>query len=68
MSVPINIFDVHVWLAFVCVILFLTSQFTYNVGPGRGWLLNKSRLRLVAIATAILFLTVTAVRVYLTQK
>lgn len=56
--------DVTLWLAFITVVLLLSTLLTSEFGPGRGLLIDRERLRVLAVSTACLFLLMAAVTVY----
>jgi hypothetical protein len=64
MEFPPGLWDVSLWLAIVAIILLATSEL---VSPYRGQtnlLIDKKRLRRVALVVGILFLMTLALRVF----
>jgi hypothetical protein len=54
------------WLAFMTVIVFLTSEVVSHFGPAHGLLLDKRLLRQVAIIMGALLLVTVTIIVYQT--
>jgi len=52
----INFFDILTWFAFCSVILLLTTEVISYFGAGEGFVIDKFRIRLVAIASGLIFL------------
>ena len=61
-SFPFSFTDLSEWLAFVTVILLLTAEIVSHFGPAQGLLIDKNRLRLLAVTTGILILMVIGLR------
>ena len=63
MIVPLNFWDISLWLAIAAVILLITSEI---LSPQYGKIniqINKKRLRNAAVAVSTLFLITVAIRV-----
>jgi hypothetical protein len=52
------------WLAFVTIVLFLTSEIVSHFGPGQGLLLDKTFLRGVAIVCGVMLLITILIFIY----
>ena len=64
MSFTLDLSDISLFMAFVSVILLLTTEILSHFGFAQGLLVDKSRLRLLALATGLVFLAIVAFRVY----
>lgn len=64
MYFPLSLLDIGVWLAVTATILLITSELISPYYGKANLLINKSRLRNVALTLGILFLIVTAIRIY----
>jgi hypothetical protein len=55
-QLPFNLFDVTVWIAFMAVMLLITSELVYIYSPRfGGFAINKKRLRFAAIGMGLVF-------------
>jgi len=61
---PLSLLDIGVWLAVTATILLITSELISPYYGKTNLLINKSRLRNVALTLGILFLIITAIRIY----
>jgi len=61
---PLSLLDIGVWLAVTATILLITSELISPYYGNTNLLINKSRLRNVALTLGILFLIITAIRIY----
>ena len=61
-SGPVGFIDLSEWLAFVTVVLLLTAEIVSHFGPAQGLLVDKTRLRLLAVTTGVLLLMIVALR------
>jgi hypothetical protein len=64
MQFPLSFWDLSLWLAVTAIILLVTSEL---ISPNYGktnLLIEKKRLRNVAVAISILFLITVAIRIY----
>ena len=64
MQFPLGFYDISLWLAISAIILLATSEL---VSPNYGQislLIEKRRLRTVALTLGILFLSTVAIRIY----
>ena len=64
MEFPVGFWDLSLWLAVAAIILLVTSELLSPYYGRTGILLNRRRLRMVAIMIAFLFLVTVAYRVY----
>ena len=63
MSLPLDIVGIGEWLAFVTLILLVTSEALADSGPGIGLLIDRSRLRLLAVTTGLIVLGIIVIEV-----
>jgi hypothetical protein len=61
---PIGFWDLSLWTAVVAIILLVTSELLSPYYGKTGIMINRHRLRLVALLVAFLFLGTVAYRVY----
>jgi hypothetical protein len=61
---PLGLSDLSLWTAIVAIILLVTSELLSPYYGRTGIVLNRKRLRIVALAVALIFLTTVAYRVY----
>jgi hypothetical protein len=59
-----NLQVISQWLAFVTIVLFVTSEVVSYLGPGHGFLLDKTFLRGVTITCGGMLLIVIAILTY----
>jgi hypothetical protein len=63
MSFPLSFWDISLWLAITSIILLITSEFISPYYGKTNLLINKKRLRNVAIIVSTLFLITVAIRI-----
>jgi hypothetical protein len=61
---PLGFWDLSLWTAVVAIILLVTSELLSPYYGKTGIMINRHRLRLVALLVAFLFLGTVAYRVY----
>ena len=64
MQFPLSLWDISLWLAATAIILLVTSEL---ISPNYGktnLLIEKKRLRNVALTISILFLITVVIRIY----
>lgn len=64
MLFPIGFWDLSLWTAVVAIILLVTSELLSPYYGKTGIMINRHRLRLVALLVAFIFLGTVAYRVY----
>jgi len=64
MSPPLSFWDISLWLAVTAIILLITSELISPYYGKTNILINKKRLRNVALTTGILFLITVAIQIY----
>jgi len=64
MSFPLSFWDISLWLAVTAIILLMTLELVSPYYAKTNMLINKKRLRNVALTTSILFLITVAIRFY----
>lgn len=64
MNFPLSLWDASLWLAVTAIILLITSEFISPRYGKTSLLINKKRLRNVALAISIMFLITVALRIY----
>jgi len=64
MNFPLSFWDISLWLAVTAIILLITSELISPYYGKTNLLINKKRLRQVAIAVSVLFLITVALRFY----
>lgn len=64
MQFPLTFWDMSLWLAVIAIILLATSELLSHDSGQTSLLVDKKKLKNVAIGTAILFLCTVAVRIY----
>jgi len=64
MYFPLSFWDVSLWLAVTAIILLITSELISPYYGKTNLLINKKRLRNVALTMSILFLITVAIRIY----
>ena len=64
MSFPLSFWDISLWLAVTAIILLITSELISPYYGKTNLLINKKRLRNVALVMSILFLITVALRIY----
>lgn len=63
MAFPLNFTDITIWLAAVALILIVASETLMQYSRAMGVQINRKRLRNIALAVSVLFLTTAAIRV-----
>ncbi|MGA3193098.1 MAG: hypothetical protein ABSD73_11415 [Candidatus Bathyarchaeia archaeon] len=63
MDFPLSFWDISLWLAITAVILLVTSEVISPYYGKTNLLINKKRLRNVALTVSTLFLVTVAVRI-----
>jgi hypothetical protein len=64
MMFPLGFYDISLWLAISSIILLATSEIISSNYGQTGMILEKRRLRTVALILGILFLSTVAIRIY----
>ena len=64
LSFALSLPEILIWLAFVSVMLLLAVQLVTHFGPSQGLLVDKTRLRILAMATTSFLLLMIALTVY----
>lgn len=64
MNFPLSFWDISLWLAVTAIILLITSELTSPYYGKTNLLINKKRLKNVALTTGTLFLITVAMRIY----
>jgi len=64
MPFPLGFSDLSLWTAVVAIILLITSELLSPYYGRTGIMINRRRLRLVALIVALIFLGTVAYRVY----
>ena len=64
MQFPLGFYDISLWLAISAIILLATSELISSNYGRTGLLIEKGRLRRVALVLGILFLSTVAIRIY----
>ena len=63
MDFPLSLSDISLWLAITAIILLVTSELIAPYYGKTNLLINKKRLRNVALTVSTLFLVTVAVRI-----
>jgi hypothetical protein len=63
MNFPLTFWDISLWLAITAIILLITSELISLYYGKTNLLVNKKRLRNVALTVSTLFLTTVAIRI-----
>jgi hypothetical protein len=63
MNFPLSFWDISLWLAVTSIILFTTSELLSTYYGRTSLLINRRRLRNVAMVTVTLFLITVAIRI-----
>lgn len=63
MQIPLNFWDISLWLAVTAIILLITSELISPYYGRTNLPINKKRLRNVSLAVSILFLITVAIRI-----
>ena len=65
MNFPMSISDISLWLAVMAIILLITSELISSATEySRNILIEKNRLRLVALALGIGFIATVVMRIF----
>jgi len=64
MQFSLGFYDISLWLAISAIILLATSELLSPYYGRTGLLIEKGRLRRVALVLGILFLSTVAIRIY----
>lgn len=64
MRFPLEFYDISLWLAVTAIILLTTSEFISPKYGQTGLIIEKRRLRTIAIIFSALFLSTVAIRIY----
>jgi len=64
MNFPLSLSDISLWLAVTAIILLITSELLYSSLYSARIMINKKRLRLVAIGVGVAFLVTVVMRVF----
>ena len=63
MNFPLAFWDISLWLAVTAIILLITSELISPYYGRTSLLINKKRLKNVALTVSILFLATVAIRI-----
>jgi hypothetical protein len=63
MQFPLSFWDISLWLAVTAIILLITSELISPYYGKTNLLINKKRLRNVALTVSTLFLITVAIRI-----
>jgi hypothetical protein len=63
MQFPLGFWDISLWLAITAIILLITSELISPYYGKTNLLINKKRLRNVALTVSTLFLITVAIRI-----
>lgn len=64
MAFPLGLWDLSLWTAIIAIMLLVTSELLSPYYGRTGLLIDKRRLRMVAIIVALIFLATVAYRIY----
>jgi hypothetical protein len=64
MNFPLSFWDLSMWLAVTAIILLITSELISPYYGKTNFLINKKRLKNVALVMSILFLITVVIRIY----
>lgn len=64
MAFPLGFWDLSLWTAIIAIILLVTSELLSPYYGRTGLLIDKKRLRIVALIVALIFLATVAYRIY----
>jgi hypothetical protein len=64
MQFPLELYDISLWLAISAIILLTTSELISPHYGQTGLIMEKGRLRTVALILGVLFLSTVAVRIF----
>jgi hypothetical protein len=63
-AVPLSLWDLSLWTAVTAIILLVTSELLSPWYGRTGIMIDKKRLRIVALVVALIFLATVAYRIY----
>ena len=63
MSFPLSSLDISVWLTFMAVVLVATAEVASHFGPAHGLLVDRSKLRMLALTTSIVLFAIVISRI-----
>jgi hypothetical protein len=61
---PLSLWDLSLWTAITAIILLITSELLSPFYGKTGIMIDRKRLRFVALAVALVFLATVAYRIY----
>jgi hypothetical protein len=64
MAFPLGFWDLSLWTAIIAIILLVTSELLSPYYGRTGLLIDKKRLRMVALIVALIFLASVVYRIY----
>ena len=64
MAFPLGLWDLSLWAAITAIILLATSELLSPYYGRTRLMINKRRLRIVALIVALIFLATVAYRIY----
>jgi len=64
MAFPLGFWDLSLWTAIIAIILLVTSELLSPCYGRTGLLIDKKRLRMVALIVALIFLASVVYRIY----
>jgi len=64
MDFPLTFWDISLWLAITAIILLITSELISPYYGKTNLLINKKRLKNVALVVSTLFLITVVIRIY----
>jgi hypothetical protein len=63
LNFPLSFWDISLWLAITAIVLLITSELISPYYGKTNLLINRNRLRNVAMLVSILFLVTVAIRI-----
>jgi len=64
MRFPLGFYDISLWLAITSIILLATSELISSNYGQTGLIIEKGRLRTVALILGVIFLSTVAIRIF----
>lgn len=64
MRFPLDLYDISLWLAVTAIVLITTAEFFSTRYGQTGLIIEKGRLRTIALIFSALFLSTVAIRIY----
>jgi hypothetical protein len=64
MQIPLNFWDISLWLAVTTIILLITAELISPYYGQTNLLINKKKLKNAALIMGLLFLITVAIRIY----